>query len=123
MQLCRDSILRNVSDCGAKYRRLDRYGLVLINDEFTVCIRVVFSVAREKFTVWKAVVHRSRPPDIWLIARVGVTGIAISDYLVLPSSEVKSKCLFTEAQTKIALSSFRFDTLEPFLSLCRRKPI
>jgi hypothetical protein len=48
-------ILENIVGSGATYRFLDRFGLLGINDEFTVCIRIVRGVKRIRGAVWRVV--------------------------------------------------------------------
>jgi hypothetical protein len=50
-----EPILMNILDSGATYRHLDRFGLLGINDEFTVCTRIVRCVKRQRGTTWKVV--------------------------------------------------------------------
>jgi DNA invertase Pin-like site-specific DNA recombinase len=117
------SILQNIADSGSTYRCLDRFGLLGINNEFTVCISIVRCAKRQRDTVWKVVFGRSRPPDIWLVARLIPEEPSILDYFILPSRDFRSKCLFIGEQMVTTLAAYRFDTVEPFLNLCRRSSI
>jgi hypothetical protein len=116
-----EPILTNILDSGATYRHLDRFGLLGINDEFTVCIRIVRCVKRQRGTTWKVVFGRPRPPDIWLVARLLPEEPSILDYFILPSRSFTSKFLFIGEQMATKLAAYRADTLEPFLDLCRRR--
>jgi DNA invertase Pin-like site-specific DNA recombinase len=118
-----EAILKHIVDSGRTYRYLDRFGLLAINEDFTVCIRIVRSVKRRRGTVWKVVFGRPRPPDLWLVARLVPEEPSILDYFILPSRDFRSKCLFIGEQMATSLASYRFDTVERFLNLCRRRPI
>jgi DNA invertase Pin-like site-specific DNA recombinase len=113
-------ILKQIADSGRTYRYLDRFGLLAINDDFTVCIRIVRCVKRQRETVWKVVLGRPDPPDLWLVVRLTPDQPSIMDYFVLPSRNFKSKCLFIGERIATTLASYHFDALEPFLDLCRR---
>jgi hypothetical protein len=117
-------ILKNIVDSGRTYRYLDRFGLLAINDDFTVCIRIVRSIKRQCGKVWKVVLGRCRqPPDLWIVARLVPEQPSILDYFILPSRDFTSKCLFIGERTETILAPYRFDTLEPFLNLCRRRSV
>ena len=117
-------ILKNIVDSGRTYRYLDRFGLLAINDDFTVCIRIVRSIKRQCGRVWKVVLGRSRrPPDLWIVARLVPEQPSILDYFILPSRDLTSKCLFIGERTETILAPYRFDTLEPFLNLCRHRSV
>jgi hypothetical protein len=118
-----EPILKHLVHCGATYRRLDRYGLFAINGEFTVFITLIRCATRQNSTVWKVILDRTRSPDIWLIVRLAPGEPVILDYIILPGADVKSRFLFMGEQLPVELISYRFDTLEPFLSLCRRRSI
>jgi DNA invertase Pin-like site-specific DNA recombinase len=114
-------ILANILNSGATYRHLDRFGLLGINDEFTVCIRIVRCVKRQRGMTWKIVFGRPRPPDIWLVARLLPEEPSILDYFILPSRDFSSKFLFIGEEMATKLAAYHADTLEPFLDLCRRR--
>jgi DNA invertase Pin-like site-specific DNA recombinase len=116
-----EPILTNILNSGATIRHLDRFGLLGINDEFTVCIRIVRSVKRHHGTTWKVVFGRPRPPDIWLVARLLPEEPSILDYFILPSRDFTSKCLFIGEEMATKLAAYHADTLEPFLDLCRSR--
>jgi DNA invertase Pin-like site-specific DNA recombinase len=118
-----ESILRNIVHSGATYRFLDQFGLLGINDEFTVCIRIVRCVKRQRGAVWKVVFGRPRPPDIWLVARLVPEEPSILDYFILPSRDFTSRFLFIGEQVATMLAAYRSDTLKPFLNLCIRRPV
>jgi DNA invertase Pin-like site-specific DNA recombinase len=118
-----EPILKNIVDSGGTYRFLDRFGLLSINDELTVCIRIVRSVKRQRGTVWRVAFGRPRPPDIWLVARLYPQEPSILDYFILPSCDFTSRVLFIGEQMATRLASYRFDTLEPFLNLCRPRSV
>jgi DNA invertase Pin-like site-specific DNA recombinase len=116
-----EPILTNILNFGATYRHLDRFGLLGINDEFTVCIRIVRCVKRQRGTTWKVVFGRPRPPDIWLVARLLPEEPSILDYFILPSRDFTSKFLFIGEEMAGRLAAYHADTLEPFLELCRHR--
>jgi hypothetical protein len=116
-----ESILKQIVDSGRTYRYLDRFGLLAINDDFTVCIRIVRCIKRQRGTVWKVVFGRQHPPDLWVVARLVPDQPSILDYFILPSRDFTSQCLYIGERIAATISSYRFDTLEPFLDLCRRR--
>jgi DNA invertase Pin-like site-specific DNA recombinase len=118
-----EPILKNIVDSGRTYRYLDRFGMLTINDDFTVCIRIVRCIKRQGGKVWKVVFGRPHPPDLWLVARLVPDQPSILDYFILPSRDFTSKCLFIGEQAATELIAYRFDTLEPFLNLCRRRSV
>jgi hypothetical protein len=113
-----ESILGNIVNSGATYRFLDRFGLLGINDEFTVYIRIVRCVKRQRGAVWKVVFGRLRPPDIWLVARLVPEEPSILDYFILPSRDFTSRFLFMGERVAKMLAAYHSDTLKPFLNLC-----
>jgi DNA invertase Pin-like site-specific DNA recombinase len=119
----RSVILEAIKSCGGQIQPIDNFGLFAINREFTVCIKVVRCVPNQSGNSWKITFDRLRPPDISLIVRLAGGNKSIHDYYVLPSTGIPSKRMYIGEHTTISLNSFRFDNLEFFLSLCRRKPI
>jgi hypothetical protein len=118
-----ESILTKIVDFGATYRFLDRFGLLGINDEFTVCIRIVRCVKRQRGAVWRVAFGRPRPPDIWLVARLAPEEPSALDYFISPSRHFTSRFLFIGEQVATMLAAYRSDTLKPFLNLCRRRSV
>jgi DNA invertase Pin-like site-specific DNA recombinase len=119
----RTVILEAIKGCGAKIQSIDSFGLLAINGEFTACIKVARCVPNQSGDAWKITFDRLRPPDISLIVRLAAGNGSIQDYYALPSSDIPAKSIYIGEHTTMALNCFRFDNLEVFLSLCRRKPI
>jgi hypothetical protein len=112
-----------IKSCGAEVQGVDHYGQFAINHQFTACIKVVRCLANQSGDAWKISFDRVRPPDLTLIVRLAAGNESILDYYVLPSTDIPPKALYIGEHTTMALNSFRFDNLDFFLSLCRRKPI
>jgi DNA invertase Pin-like site-specific DNA recombinase len=117
------AILHSIKSCGAELQSIDPYGLLAINNQFTASIKVARCVDNRPGNGWKVSFDRSLPPDLTLIVRMAVGNGSILDYYVLPSGNLPSKALYIGEHTTMALNSFRFDNLDFFLSLCKRKPI
>ena len=122
-QQVRRVILEAIKGCGAEIQSIDSFGLLAINSEFTACIKVARCVPNQSGDAWKITFDRLRPPDISLIVRLAAGNGSILDYYVLPSSDIPAKSIYIGEHTTMSLNCFRFDNLEFFLSLCRRKPI
>jgi Recombinase len=117
------AILQAIKSCGADLQSIDPYGLLAINNEFTASVKVARCVHNRAANGWKVSFDRSLPPDLTLIVRMAAGNESILDYYVLPSTNIPSKALYIGEHTTMALNSFRFDNLDFFLSLCKRKPI
>jgi DNA invertase Pin-like site-specific DNA recombinase len=101
----------------------DPRGLLLINQEFTVSIRLARCHELPDGHYWRVHTNCLRKSDVSLIARMRPGNDSILDYYVFPSAEIRVRKLCFRNSNKAALDAYRFDDLEFFLSLCKRKQI
>jgi DNA invertase Pin-like site-specific DNA recombinase len=101
----------------------DPRGLLLVNHEFTASVRLARCHEKPDGHYWRVHTNCLRRSDVLLIARMRAGNDSILDYYVFPSTEIKVRKLCFRHSNRVALDVYRFDDLEFFLSLCRRKQI
>jgi hypothetical protein len=109
--------LKNIVDSGRTYRYLDRFGLLSINDDFTVCTRIVRSIKRQCGRVWKVVLGRCRQPVedfvrrkelyVEIIARLPSEGVALLDTDVPEHIERATRELLDTALRQFSLKQLQ----------------
>ena len=118
-----DLILKSVEVGSITTDLSDPRGLLSINHELTASIRLARCHERPDGYYWKVHTNCLKRSDVSLIARMRAGNDSILDYYVLPSAEIRVRKLCFRHLNKAALDAYRFDDLEFFLSLCRRKQI
>ncbi len=99
-------------------------GLLLINGEFTTSL----VLARSQETIsgghrWLIRLEASLLPDVTIAARLKPGNTDVLDYYLLPSVDQLSKKLALREENPFSLDVYRFDTLEFFMSLGRRRAL
>jgi DNA invertase Pin-like site-specific DNA recombinase len=116
-------ILDCLVGCGATINRRDGHGLLFINGEFTVSIRITSCVPKPRGLQWRVGFERLEHPDVSLIARLEVGNQSIRDYFVFPAQGLTTRQLCLGETNPLDLEVYRSDCLDNFLSLCRRGPV
>jgi DNA invertase Pin-like site-specific DNA recombinase len=117
------SIVTVIKSQGGTIDTSARKGLLTINKEFTVSIRVARCYQRRTGHQWRIRNDHSKHSDVSLIARMRAGNESILDYYVFPSNEILNARLRLRSANALALDAYRFDNLEFFLGLCRRQSI
>jgi hypothetical protein len=118
-----ESIVTVIRSQGGTIDTSARKGLLTINKEFTVSIRVARCHQRRTGHQWRIGNDHSKHSDVSLIARMRAGNESILDYYVFPSNEILNARLRLRSANALALDAYRFDNLEFFLGLCRRQSI
>jgi hypothetical protein len=116
-------ILEELRNQGAHVRE-GRDGLLQINQEFTASL--VISRCRETLTGqhrWLIRLENTLDPDITIAARLTPNNEDILDYYFFPKIESLTAQLRLAGENGIRLDSYRFDSLDFFLSMARRAKI
>ena len=116
-------ILEMLRSQGAQVRE-GSDGLLDINQEFTTS--VVISRCRETLTGqhrWLIRLEHTLDPDITIAARLTPSNEDILDYYVFPKIERLTAQLRLAGENGIRLDSYRFESLDFFLSMARRAKI
>lgn len=116
-------IMRNVENCGNTIQRAIGHGLLTVNEEFTVSVRIAQCYQKRFGNRWRIRFDRSQYADISLLVRLKAGNESILDYYVFPSSEVVGKELRLSDRNPLAIDAHRFNNLAFFWSLCRRVAI
>ncbi len=98
--------------------------LLLINGDFTTSL--VLARCRETITGglrWLIRLDASLRPDVTIAARLKPGNADILDYYLLPNLDRLSKKLALKQQNAFSLDVYRFDDLEFFMSLGRRRAL
>ena len=115
-------ILEQLRNQGAQVRE-GRDGLLEVNQEFTASL--VISRCRETLTRqhrWLIRLEHTLDPDITIAARL-TSNEDILDYYVFPKIETLTAQLRLAGENGIRLDSYRFESLDFFLSMARRAKI
>jgi DNA invertase Pin-like site-specific DNA recombinase len=118
-----DSIVEKMEGCGSTIRRASGHGLLTVNEEFTVSIRIARCHQRRYGHQWIIRFDRSQHADISVLVRLEAGNECILDYFVFPSAEIIEKHLRLTHHNRVAMDAYRFDDLKFFLALCRRTTI
>lgn len=116
-------ILEELRNQGAQVSE-GKDGLLEINQEFTASL--VISRCRETVTGqhrWLIRLEHTLNPDITIAARLTQSNEDILDYYVFPKIETLTAQLRLAGENGIRLDSYRFDSLDFFLSMARRAKI
>lgn len=114
------SIVGNMKSSGATIRNSAENGHLIVNDEFSISIRMAHCHQRSYGHEWIIRFDRSQPADISLVVRLGAGNQTILDYYVFPSIELLGKQIRFTEHNPLALEAYRFDNLNFFLGLCRK---
>jgi DNA invertase Pin-like site-specific DNA recombinase len=118
-----ESIVQDIRRSGATIDTSDRKGLLTINQEFTASIHVERCYQRPNGHQWRVKIDHSRGCDVSLVARMNAGNDSILDYYVFPSNEIRVGRLRLRPSNPLSLDVYRFENLDLFLGLCRRKPL
>ena len=102
--------------CGQK-------GVLTINQEFTAWIRIARCYQKHNGLQWRLRIDRSQYSDVSVIARMNPGNESILDYYVFPSNQISVDRLHLRPTNSLALDVYRFDNLDVFIDLCRRKSV
>lgn len=119
--------------CAAIKAKLKSYGasiedrgpknVFLINGQFTISVKVCYCNETRSGTRWCVRLDPSSLPDVTIAARVASGNSEILDYYLFPSLDRLVKRVFLTTENECKLEVYRFDTLDFFLSLARRRSL
>lgn len=118
------SIIKQLETLGAAVRQDDRTDLLLINDEFTASI----VLSRCKPTAagslrWLIRLDQGLAPDITIAARMAAGNEEPADFYLLPHIDITLPRLLLAEDNGAYLDTYRFDSLDYFVSLAVRVKI
>ncbi len=118
------SIIKQLEALGAAVRQDDRTDLLLINDEFTASI----VLSRCKPTAagslrWLIRLDQGLAPDITIAARMAAGNEEPADFYLLPHIDITLPRLLLAEDNGAYLDTYRFDSLDYFVSLAVRVKI
>jgi DNA invertase Pin-like site-specific DNA recombinase len=120
-----DDICERVRAIGGSAIRLPIPGMLLLNENVTIRIRVVKGWVRPKLhTKWNLLLGRRAGADIVIVARLKPPSSSILDYFVIPAySQLLGALQARERDNDAFLEIYRFDDLQPFIESFRRFPL
>jgi DNA invertase Pin-like site-specific DNA recombinase len=115
------NIIKQLEELGAQVRQDDRTDLLVINDEFTASI----VLSRCKPTPagslrWLIRLDQGLVPDITIAARMDAGNAEPTDFYLLPHIDITLPRLLLAEENGAYLDTYRFDTLDFFVSLAVR---
>jgi DNA invertase Pin-like site-specific DNA recombinase len=119
----RASILNEIKSSGATIRNSGQNGHLMINEEFSICIRMANCRHRKHSREWAVDFAKSTPADVSILVRLGADNETILDYFVLPLAELLGKTIRILEHNQLALDIYRFDNLDFFFELCKKTTI
>ncbi|MES2736660.1 MAG: recombinase family protein [Verrucomicrobiota bacterium] len=119
-----ESVIREISARGGEITQGARPGLLHVNDE--VFISVV--LCRHDSTPagssrWVIRFDTGNRPDITIAVRMDATNEGVLDYYILPAIDMTWQTLRVAEDNGVYLDAYRFETLEPFMTMISRTPI
>jgi len=99
-------------------------GLLRINGEFSTSL--VLARCQESISGghrWLIRLEASLHPDVTIAARLKPNNTGVLDYYLLPGLDHLSKKLALKEENSFSLDVYRFDDLEFFMSLGRRRAL
>ncbi len=105
---------------------VEDYGLrnsYLINGQLTVSFVLCYCNETNSRTYWCVLLKPSSRPDITVAARLESGNTKILDYYLFPSLDRIAKRLFLTKENQYRFEVYRFDNLDFFLSLARRRSL
>lgn len=119
-ELC-DGIVSQLRSHGALVESRLR-GMLLINEQFTASLVLArCQESRGGSNRWRVRLDTSELPDITIAARLRPGNAEVLDFYLLPSLDRLSQKLALFAENPFSLDVYRFDSLDFFLSLSRRR--
>ena len=116
------SILTKIKSSGATIRNSGHYGRLMINEEFSISIRMA-SCRHRKHSEWTFDFSKTKPADVSILVRLGADNETILDYFVFPLAELLGKTIRILEHNQLALDIYRFDDLDFFYELCKKTTI
>ncbi|MEC3910052.1 recombinase family protein [Sphingobium sp. CR2-8] len=117
-------LMLGVEACGGQIRRDARSDLLTINSEFTVSVVIARCISTSGGAPrWKLRLDTDLHPDITVAVRMNTDNVAIRDYYVLPRLDLGDAVLRLCEWNGLSLDAYRFDELDTFFNLCRRRDL
>jgi DNA invertase Pin-like site-specific DNA recombinase len=118
-----ESILDEIRSSGATIDPGRRKGLVIVNGDLAVSLRIAPCYQRPMGHEWEIRIDRRGYSDVSLVARLGTENESILDYYLFPSSELAGKRLCLKQSNRVAIDVYRFESLHFFLALCKQSSV
>ena len=116
------SILNKIKSSGATIRNSGLNGHLMINEEFSISIRMA-NCRHRKHCEWTFDFSKTKPADVSILVRLGADNETILDYFVFPLAELLGKTIRILEHNQLALDIYRFDDLDFFFELCKKTTI
>ena len=118
------NIIRQLESLGAQIRQDESTDLLIINEEFTASL----VLSRCKPTAagslrWLIRLDQGLAPDITIAARMNANNAEPSDFYLLPHIDITLPRILLAEENGAYLDTFRFETLDYFVSLAMRVKI
>lgn len=117
------SIVVEIRNTGAAVRRSVKSGHYIVNEEFSLSIRMAQCHQKSHGHQWIMRFGRSQRADISLVVRLDGGNETILDYYVFPSSQLLKRAIRFTQYNPVALDAYRFDNLDFLLGLCKKTTI
>ena len=119
-----DSVVHRMEALGAKVRREERSGVILINDEVRVSIVICRCfTTRTHSGRWTVYFDSEVQSHITIVARLEMNGLNILDYYVIPSIDVEGPSLKIRSTNHLSLDAYRVADLDRFVRSVERSTI
>jgi hypothetical protein len=116
--------ISHLEQIGARVFQDKTTDLLHINEEFRVSIVLCRHVTTSAgFSRWIVRLDESLKPDITIAIRMNDTNDSPKDYYLLPGLDMTWKTLHVAEENGIYLDAYRFDSLDYFFEMAKRRPI
>jgi DNA invertase Pin-like site-specific DNA recombinase len=119
-----DEICERVREIGGSAERMLGPGMIRLNQDVTVKVRLRKCWVRDTRTVWILPLGRKPAADVLIIGRLKPPDRSVQDYFVIPAISQLRGPLNSRFRDNVPyLDLHRFDDLQPFVEMFRRSPI
>jgi DNA invertase Pin-like site-specific DNA recombinase len=117
------SILHKIKSSGATIRNSGQNDHMVINEEFSISIRMATCRHRRQAYDWTIDFANSKPADVSIVVRLGSDNETIKDYFVFPLPELLGKIIRITEHNQLGLDTYRFDDLQFLYELCNKTEV
>jgi hypothetical protein len=108
---------------GATVEKHGHTGAFRVNGEFTACLRLCYCNESGGTPRWSVCLGRSPSPDVTIAVRLRPGNSEILDYFILPNLDRMGERVFIAKDNACGLEVYRFDTLDFFFGLSKRRNV
>lgn len=118
------NIVCEIEATGAEIHRNPKTDLMTINSEFTASLIIARCQQTSAGSArWKLRFDAKLCPDITIAARMDEANIEVKDYYILPRLDMREAALRLCEYNGLSLDSYRFESLDSFYQLTKRRLI